>query len=160
MYRGNLSSLESYRHIPCSLIEIIQIVKRKIQTNSKNGTYPVIGDDVFYFIVDDKTKHLSETKSEIHRRYVDVQIVLEGEEMYGYSLSPFNSISEDFITEKDIAFGKDIIDEQFTTLYKDDFIIFNTNQPHRPLVAPSEPQSVKKVVIKISNKYLNNDVEF
>ncbi|WEM45415.1 YhcH/YjgK/YiaL family protein (plasmid) [Photobacterium sp. DA100] len=159
MYRGNLCSLESYRHIPYPLIELIQVVKRKIQSNSNVGTYSVIGDDVFYFIVDDKTKHFSETKSEIHQRYIDVQIVMEGEEMYGYSQSPFNSIDEDFIADKDVAFSKDIVDEQFATLYKDDFIIFNTEQPHRPLVATSEPASVKKAVIKVSKEYLINDAE-
>ena len=75
MYRGNLSSLESYRHIPYPMIEIIQVVKRKIKSNNQSGTYPIIGDDVFFFIVDDKTKQLSETKSEIHQKYIDVQIV-------------------------------------------------------------------------------------
>ncbi|MBC7003300.1 YhcH/YjgK/YiaL family protein [Photobacterium sp. BZF1] len=154
MYRGNLSSLESYRHIPYSLIELIQVVKRKIQSNSKIGTYPLLGDDVFYFIVDDKTKPLSETKPEIHAKYIDVQIVLEGEESYGYSLSPFNSIDEDLIEKKDVAFSKDINEEQFVTLYQDDFIIFDTNQPHRPLVATSEPENVKKAVVKINKRYL------
>ncbi|MDV5167854.1 YhcH/YjgK/YiaL family protein [Photobacterium rosenbergii] len=155
MYRGNLCSLESYRHIPYPLIELIQVVKRKIQSTSKIGTYSVIGDDVFYFIVDDKTKHFSETKSEIHEKYIDVQIVLEGKERYGYSLSPFNSISEDLIEEKDIAFSQDVNDEQFVTLYKEDFIIFNTQQPHRPLIAVDKPESVKKAVIKINPKYLS-----
>ena len=154
MYRGNLCSLESYRHIPYPLIELIQVVKRKIQSNSKIGTYPLISDDVFYFIVDDNTKLFSETKPEIHERYIDVQIVLEGKERYGYSLSPFNSISEDFIKEKDIAFSQDVNDEQYVTLYKDDFIIFDTNQPHRPLVATSEPENVKKAVVKINKRYL------
>ncbi len=155
MYRGNLCSLESYRHIPYPLIELIQVMKRKIQSTSKVGTYPVIGDDVFYFIVDDKTKHFSETKSEIHEKHIDVQIVLEGKERYGYSLSPFNSISENLIKEKDIAFSQDVNDEQFVTLYKEDFIIFNTQQPHRPLIAVDEPEHVKKAVIKINPKYLS-----
>ncbi|KHT62835.1 hypothetical protein RJ45_15165 [Photobacterium gaetbulicola] len=155
MYRGNLCSLEGYRHIPYSLIELIKVVKRKIQISNNVGTYPVIGDDVFFFIVDDETKHFSETKSEIHEKYIDVQIVLDGEERYGYSLSPFNSITEDFIAEKDIAFSQDINDEQFVTLYKDDFIIFNTKQPHRPLIAVDKPLHVKKAVIKINPKYLS-----
>lgn len=62
MYRGNLCSLDSYRHIPFKLVEIIQVVKRKIQTRCEEGTYPVIGDNVFFFIVDDETKSLSKKK--------------------------------------------------------------------------------------------------
>ena len=84
---------------------------------------------------------------------------MEGEESYGFSLHPFKSIDEDFMAERNVAFSKDIIDEQFATLCKDDFIIFNTEQPHRPLIAPSEPASVKKAVIKISKEYLTNEIE-
>ncbi|MGF1734792.1 YhcH/YjgK/YiaL family protein [Photobacterium satsumensis] len=154
MYRGNLCSLESYRNIPFKLIDIVQLVKRKIQANSEVGTYPVIGDDAFYFIVEDKTKHFLESRAEIHDKYIDVQIVLEGTERYGYSLTPFNSIDEDYIDDKDVAFSSDINDEQFVTLNKDDFIIFDTKQPHRPLVAVSNPEPVKKAVVKINKQYL------
>lgn len=154
MYRGNLFSLENYRNIPFKLVDIIQVVKRKIQANSEVGTYSVIGDDVFYSIVEDKKKHILESRAELHDKYINVQIVLEGKERFGYSLTPFNSIDEDYIDDKDVAFSSDINDEQFVTLNKDDFIIFDTKQPHRPLVAVSNPEPVKKAVVKINKQYL------
>ncbi|MGR5063082.1 YhcH/YjgK/YiaL family protein [Photobacterium sp. DNB22_13_2] len=159
MYRGNLCSLDSYRHIPFKLTEIIQVVKRKIQTRTEEGTYPIVGDDVFYFIVEDETKPIADTRAEIHDKYLDVQIILVGKECFGYSKHPLNSIEEDLIKERDVAFSNDIKDEQFVTLSQGDFIIFNTKQPHRPLVATNKSEKIKKAVIKINKEYLSKFCE-
>ncbi|PSU35833.1 YhcH/YjgK/YiaL family protein [Photobacterium lutimaris] len=159
MYRGNLCSLDSYRHIPYKLVEIIQLVKRRIQTNDEEGTYPVIDDKVFFFVVEDETKCFAETRSEIHDKYIDIQIILKGIECFGYSEQPFYSIEKDFLEDRDVAFSQEVIDEKFVTLSQGDFIIFNTRQPHRPLIAKEKPERVKKVVIKVNKEYLNKFIE-
>ncbi|MGF1725658.1 YhcH/YjgK/YiaL family protein [Photobacterium nomapromontoriensis] len=156
MYRGNLDSLESYRHIPDAIVAIIKVVKRRLNESQEPGRFQVNGDSVFYFIVNDHTQELADRKSEIHAKYMDVQIVLEGEEMFGFSYHPFNTIAEDFLAEKDLAFSEDILEEEFITLTAGDFVIFDTLQPHRPLVAVNQPAPVKKAVIKIEKAALQD----
>ncbi|WP_428479631.1 YhcH/YjgK/YiaL family protein [Photobacterium japonica] len=144
--------------LPAAVMAIIRQVKEQLAAQQAPGRYEVVAenvtpDDVFYFIADDHTQVLSERKSECHAKYMDVQIVLEGEECFGYSLKPFTAIDEDLLAEKDLAFSEQVIDEQFATLQPGDFIIFDTFQPHRPLVAPQQPAPVKKVVVKIAKAW-------
>ncbi|MBO9496617.1 YhcH/YjgK/YiaL family protein [Thalassotalea sp. G20_0] len=154
MFKGNLSELSNYQHLPAKLLNVIEHVKQRTYDSVKNGHYPIEGDKVFFFVVDDNTQLLSDRRSECHRKYVDVQILLAGEERYGYSLQPFQSIAEDLLDAKDIAFSEDIIEEQFTDLNEQEFIIFNVAQPHRPLVAINEPMPVRKAIIKVANDWL------
>ncbi|ROV59058.1 DUF386 family protein [Vibrio ponticus] len=154
MFQGNLSELSNYQHLPTKLFNVIEQVKQRIYDSVENGRYPIEGDDVFFFVVDDNTQELKDRRSECHRKYVDVQILLAGEERYGYSLQPFQSLEEDLLESKDIAFSEDLIDEQFTDLNAHDFIIFNVAQPHRPLVAINQPMPVRKAIIKVANDWL------
>ncbi|MGF1910291.1 YhcH/YjgK/YiaL family protein [Vibrio kasasachensis] len=154
VFKGNLSELANYQQLPTKLFNVIAQVKQQLSESTENGRYPIEGDDVFFFVVDDNTQLLSARKSECHRKYIDVQILLAGEERYGYSLQPFQSIAENMLEKRDIAFSEDIVEEQFVDLSVSDFIIFKTEQPHRPLVAISEPMPVRKAIIKISNDWL------
>ncbi|RJX73660.1 DUF386 domain-containing protein [Vibrio sinensis] len=154
MFKGTLSELHLCQHLPSKLLKIIEQVKQHLSSSTENGRYPLVGDDVFFFVVDDNTQLLNERKSEIHRKYIDVQILLSGEETFGYSEHPFQSIAEDMLENRDLAFSEDIIDEQFVNLNVNDFVIFKVEQPHRPLVATNEPMPVRKAIIKISNQWL------
>nr|WP_220488640.1 YhcH/YjgK/YiaL family protein [Aliivibrio sp. SR45-2] len=137
------------------IIEIIQYVKAKTAEKVETGNYPLPYDESVYFIVNDKTELKENRRSEIHHKYLDVQLILEGSETFGYSEHPLLSIEDDFLKEKDIAFSNDVKDEQFVTLEAGEFIIFNPKQPHRPLVAVDDkPAAVKKLIIKVNSALL------
>ena len=156
MYKGNLSNLDRDQVLSPAIRNIIKHVKDRLDESIDNGRYPINGDDVFFFVVDDSTEDMESRKSEMHQNYIDVQILLEGEERYGFSVHPFLSISENFLDERDIAFSEEIISEQFIDLNKGDYIIFNTEQPHRPLISVNQKIPVRKAVIKISKTWLEN----
>ncbi|MGF1684123.1 YhcH/YjgK/YiaL family protein [Photobacterium minamisatsumaniensis] len=155
MIKGNLNNIDNYRNIDEAIMNILRIVKRRLNENSEIGHYTITGDKAFFFIVDDHTQLITERRCEIHRKYIDVQIILEGQECFGYSEHPFQSIKEDFLLEKDVAFSEDIIDEKFIILQSGDFVIFDTLQPHRPLIAVNESTAVKKAVVKIDKSLVN-----
>lgn len=137
------------------IIEIIQYVKAKTAEKVETGNYPLPYDESVYFIVNDKTELKENRRSEIHHKYLDVQLILEGTETFGYSDYPLLSIEDDFLKEKDIAFSNDVKDEQFVTLEAGEFIIFTPKQPHRPLVAVDDkPAAVKKLIIKVNSALL------
>ena len=137
------------------IIEIIQYVKVKTAEKVETGNYPLPYDESVYFIVDDKTELREKRRSEIHHKYLDVQLILEGTETFGYSNYPLLSIEDDYLAEKDIAFSNDVQDEQFVTLTAGEFIVFNPKQPHRPLVAVDDkPAAVKKLIIKVNSALL------
>ncbi|MGR6838895.1 YhcH/YjgK/YiaL family protein [Aliivibrio wodanis] len=154
MFKGKWSDDIQGAALHPVIIEIIQKVKEQTIENTEVGNYP-LPDESVYFIVNDKTELKENRRSEIHHKYLDVQLILEGTETFGYSEYPLLSIEDDYLEEKDIAFSNDVQDEQFVTLEAGEFIIFNPKQPHRPLVAVDDkPAAVKKLIIKVNSALL------
>ncbi|MGR6832110.1 YhcH/YjgK/YiaL family protein [Aliivibrio wodanis] len=154
MFKGKWSDDIQGAALHPVIIEIIQKVKEQTIENTEVGNYP-LPDESVYFIVNDKTELKENRRSEIHHKYLDVQLILEGTETFGYSDYPLLSIADDYLEEKDIAFSNDVQDEQFVTLEAGEFIIFNPKQPHRPLVAVDDkPAAVKKLIIKVNSALL------
>ena len=154
MFKGKWSDDIQGAALHPVIIEIIQKVKEQTIENTEIGNYP-LPDESVYFIVNDKTELKENRRSEIHHKYLDVQLILEGTETFGYSEYPLLSIEDDYLEEKDIAFSNDVQDEQFVTLEAGEFIIFNPKQPHRPLVAVNDkPAAVKKLIIKVNSALL------
>lgn len=154
MFKGKWSDDIQGAALHPVIIEIIQKVKEQTIENTEVGNYP-LHDESVYFIVNDKTELKESRRSEIHHKYLDVQLILEGTETFGYSEYPLLSIEDDYLEEKDIAFSNDVQDEQFVTLEAGEFIIFNPKQPHRPLVAVDDkPTAVKKLIIKVNSALL------
>ena len=154
MFKGKWSDDIQGAELHPVIIEIIQKVKEQTIENTEVGNYP-LHDESVYFIVNDKTELKENRRSEIHHKYLDVQLILEGTETFGYSEYPLLSIEDDYLEEKDIAFSNDVQDEQFVTLEAGEFIIFTPKQPHRPLVAVDDkPAAVKKLIIKVNSALL------
>lgn len=150
MFKGKWSDDIQGAALHPVIIEIIQKVKEQTIENTEVGNCP-LPDESVYFIVNDKTELKENRRSEIHHKYLDVQLILAGTETFGYSEYPLLSIEDDYLEEKDIAFSNDVQDEQFVTLSAGDFIVFNPKQPHRPLVAVDDkPAAVKKLIIKVN----------
>ena len=64
---------------------VYQALKFLAQTDLSQadfGRYEIDGDNLFY-IVQDYTPHSETAKPEAHRRYIDIQAILTGEEMVG-----------------------------------------------------------------------------
>ena len=51
------------------------------------GKYTVESDNVFFTVVEGHTRPLSEQRPEYHRQYLDIHIVLKGEEIIGARIS-------------------------------------------------------------------------
>ncbi|AXT72982.1 YhcH/YjgK/YiaL family protein [Vibrio sp. dhg] len=155
MYIGNLTQLDFTFSLSPKLREIILDVKERIRFPLPIGKYVITEDDVFFMVVDDSTQLLESRRSEIHRDYIDVQILLEGEEVFGYSTQQFEGVEEDLLDDKDVAFSEKVINEQFVKVSSNEFVVFYPGQPHRPLVAvDAKPASVKKVIVKIHKDFL------
>ncbi|MDO8651742.1 MAG: YhcH/YjgK/YiaL family protein [Undibacterium sp.] len=115
------------------------------------GKYPIDGDNVFALVQDPLTQPWDAGLPEFHARYLDIQCLLDGEEVIGYS--PANASLDkmtDQLAERDIAFVARQADETRLVLTPGMFAIFFPGELHRPCRALHQPMRIKKVVIKIS----------
>ena len=94
------------------------------------------------------TKKDSPLKYESHRKYADVQLMFEGEEMIGWAPFKECSITEDFTPDGDIAFMTHG-DNLPVVLKKGYFAVFFPEDAHAPCQQSGDCKKVTKLVFKV-----------
>jgi len=116
-------------------------------TTMAEGTYPVGGDDVRALVQRYTTKPRREGRWEAHRSYIDLQMVVTGEELIG--VSPLRRLeAEPYDAERDLLWLAG--DGDFVTLQPGDFVLLWPDDGHMPGIAIADPTPVLKVVFKIA----------
>lgn len=86
---------------------------------------------------------------ELHREYIDIQVVLEGEETYGWEAAgDLKAERIPYDAGRDIAFYKDRPRFYFT-LRPGEFVIFFPEDAHAPCIGRGQ---IKKLVAKIRKR--------
>lgn len=115
------------------------------------GKYVLDGEKVFASVSTYETKPREGALLEAHRKYADLQAVISGEELIGWSiLDTLKEESESFSTGGDIAFysGETMLDVVLPAGY---FVLLLPEDAHMPcLQTPKGAGSVTKIVVKIS----------
>jgi YhcH/YjgK/YiaL family protein len=112
------------------------------------GKHEVSGENLFYMINQYVSKEAESVKFEAHRKYIDLQYVIEGEEMMGVSGIENATETETYIAEKDIAFYT-VSKVEYHAATPSAFFVFFPEDVHQPGVKAGNPREVKKVVFKI-----------
>lgn len=150
MIVDKLSNLELYKE----LIPQILLVKKFINDhkNLKDlecRKYLIDEENVFANVQQYVTKSSNENKWETHRKYIDVQLIISGNENIGYA--PFDTLTlvDDFKAENDIAFYEGPKNYTDITLSEGMFAIFYPEEGHLPCCITETASTVKKIVFKI-----------
>ncbi|MDK2799302.1 DUF386 domain-containing protein [Thermoanaerobacteraceae bacterium SP2] len=147
MIVDNIKNIDFYLKINDGIAHGLKYIKDNDLTKLDVGKYEIDGEHLYLMIQNYKTKPINEGKWEAHRRYVDIQYIMQGKETVGYAnvnkLRPFNEYDK----TKDIVFLKGSGD--FFTISEGYFAIFAPEDAHMPCIAYKEPQFVKKAVIKV-----------
>jgi biofilm protein TabA len=149
MLCGNLEHLELTPYLPKKIVQFINETKVLLESDYKEGRNELSEEGVFVMLVKPETLVLEKCRPEIHAKYLDVQVVLKGEESIGYGCRPVTKLKEDLLDESDVAFSEDIREEKLISLNQGDFAIFYPGEVHRPLVATNDPCTIQKAIIKI-----------
>lgn len=110
------------------------------------GRHEIDGDRVFAGVDMYETKPMEIGFWEAHKKYLDVQCVIAGEERLGYA--PVSGMSAGPYDE-DRDFYKLEGDGDFITLRPGMFAILKPQDAHMPGMANGEPKAVKKIVVKV-----------
>lgn len=149
------ASIEDYQQVHGLSVQLKNYIAGALAITQKNpddGRYDIDGDNIFLLISSPSTEPKSSRLAEIHHRYLDVQILLEGAEILGYGLQQTHEKpDDDRLSAQDIAFFKTIPHEQFLNFKPGNFVVFFPRELHRPLCAVNEnPQRIKKAVLKVN----------
>ena len=111
------------------------------------GRYPIEGESLFAIKEAANGRRREEAKLECHRKYIDIQFVLEGADEMGWKpLCDCQEPLADYKAEKDIQFFRDTPASWIATP-PGAFCIFFPQDAHAPLVSDNQ---IRKVILKIA----------
>ncbi len=112
------------------------------------GKHELIPDQLFAIYMEYETKDTSECMLEAHRKFIDIQMVLSGEEFMEVSRLGSHTTSKPYNPENDLEFFDG---EGASKLYVNQglFAVFYPEDVHKPNVKVQQCSKVKKVVMKV-----------
>lgn len=111
------------------------------------GKYPIDGENVFASVTADSSKNFEKTNWESHRKYIDLQYVINGEEMIGVFPVSKSTLTKEYEEKRDAANYN--ANGKLYSARPGTFFIFFPSDAHRPNITPGGNKVVKKIVIKV-----------
>ncbi len=113
-----------------------------------DGKHVIEGERLFVLVSHDEGRGRDGARLESHRKYLDIQLVLEGCEHMGWrSLGTCQQPSGPFDTKRDIVFYEDRPALWFD-LPAEHFVVFHPDDVHAPLAGQQRTwKAVMKVVV-------------
>lgn len=93
-------------------------------------------------------KDKSEAIFESHKKYIDIQYVIEGEEIIGLTTIDKAKVKEQYKEDKDITFY-DSDEMEYLKATPENFFLFFPDDIHQPSITADDSIQIKKIVVKI-----------
>lgn len=147
MIYDKLENIGLYANISERMQKAIDYLMMTDFSKMRAGKYELMGNEVYAIVNEYNTKFIDEVKWEAHRKYADIQYVINGIEKMGFSSIDKVISTDEYFEEKDIEFFKG--HGNYVDVAPGEVCIFFPHDVHKPGIAISNPQAVKKVVIKV-----------
>lgn len=148
MIYDRLDNLEQYTGLFENLDTCIEWIQTHDMDEVPFGRTDIQGDDIYLNVMECDNRPDSEMSFETHSRYMDLQMVLEGSQLYQVALEDLEETQE-YDEAEDVALYKGtpscagVLDEER-------FAVFMVEEAHKTNIRPADcPKSVK-AVFKIS----------
>ena len=147
MILDSLENIGEYASLNPNFPNAIEFVLNTDLNALPAGRNEVCGDAVFANVVEVKPKTKEAAQIEIHRKYIDLQIPLTGDEVMGYT--PIAELPYAEFVEADDAslYPAELDARDYFNVKRGEFVIFFPQDGHAPAITP-EP--LKKVIVKIA----------
>ena len=147
MIYDKLDNLETYSGIGERLAKGLRLLRDTDFSVLEPGRYEADGDKLFFMVQNNQTQESNDTP-EAHKKYIDIQYLLEGEELIGVgSLSDMTEVvtanpdRDLWLYHGPLSYVK-IGNGYFAVLFPQD--------AHAPGIAVNTPAPTRKVVVKVS----------
>ena len=115
------------------------------------GRHDIDGDQVFALVQRYHTRPAAGMQFEAHRRYVDIQFLVQGREVIHWApLADLTEVTLPYDEAREAALFAAIEGATPVRLSAGQFVILFPDDAHAPCCAWSEPEEVLKVVVKVA----------
>lgn len=150
MIVDHITNLKKYKALNPNIQKVLDYIEKNDLLQVEPGTH-IIDDDVKLIREDYVPKPMIQCHFESHQRYGDIQLVLEGTEIFGYleandlkfqATTPYN-------VEKDVLIGQSLGYFSTVLLTKGMFAMVFKDELHMPKLSNGTMDVVKKAVFKV-----------
>ena len=147
MILDSIENLKAYASINPRFPKAIEFILNTDLNALPLGRNEICGDEIFANVMEAQPRTKEEAPIEIHRKYIDLQIPLTGDEVMGYT--PINELPYAEFVEADDAslYPADLDARDYFNVKQGEFVMFFPQDGHAPAITP-EP--LKKVIVKIA----------
>jgi YhcH/YjgK/YiaL family protein len=149
MILDKLENKDLYLNINSNLKKAFEFLENANIGKLADGRYEIDCDNVYAFVQSYTTRNSEDNKWESHKRYLDIQYILDGNETILWSPIDQLIVEEEYYAEKDITFYKDNSYSTKLNLKKNYYCILFPTDGHKPCCIFDKPTEIKKIVVKI-----------
>lgn len=147
MILDSLKNLQNYAELHPNFKKAIDFILNNNLENLPLGRNEICGDEIFANVMEAKPRTKEEVPLEVHRKYIDIQVPISGDEVMGYT--PLEDLpAADYSEENDVAlYPVGMLAASYFEVKRSMFAIFFPQDGHAPAVTPVP---VKKIIVKIA----------
>lgn len=146
MILDSLKSAPNYYNLNSRFKEAFDFIKKNDLNGMKPGKYLLDGENLFITIAEFDGKQADEAKLEAHKKYIDIQIVLSGQETMGWScIDNCKNVIDPYNSDKDIIFFSEK-PSTYLIVNPEEFAIYFPEDGHAPGISKSR---IKKAIVKV-----------
>ena len=124
---------------------------KSFDRSTPDGRYEIEGDDMFSLVMTYDTCPADENRFEAHKKYIDVQVILSGEETIGFTLENNLASIKAYSEQNDVEFFKSPENSSVLVMEPGYFAVFYPHDVHRPNCNLRAEKNNRKVVVKVKN---------
>lgn len=146
MIIDRIENLEKYVVLNPLFAEVANFLKSNSWDDIEDGKHPIKGDDVFVNVMHIEGRPQGATAMEYHRRMIDVQVPISGEETFGYV--PLADLpAMEYVEANDMAKLDGVPAQTYVRALKGQFVIFFPEDGHAPGIADDKHH--RKAIFKV-----------
>lgn len=149
MILDTLNNLHKYASLNPLFPKAIEFLTNTDLSTLPLGRNEIMGDEIFANVMEAQPRTKEEIPVEVHRKYIDIQVPISGDEVMGYI--PLAELpTGEYSDENDVTlYPLEISARDYVNVKRSMFTIFFPQDGHAPAVTPVP---LKKIIVKIAVK--------
>ncbi len=144
MILDTLNNLAKYEGLKIGIAEALEFLDQPGLAELPDGKYEIAGDKVYAIIARENGRKVEDGELEAHRKYIDIQYVISGDESMGWKNREGLVHSKDYEEEQDLEFFQGE-PESIVRVPPGSVVVFLPADAHLPLIGNGP---IHKVVVK------------
>jgi YhcH/YjgK/YiaL family protein len=147
MILDKLEHATLYSNISKNLKQGFDFLRNTDLATLETGRHEINGKEVFALVSEYQSKAHQDCRLEAHQTYADIQYIVSGREIIGFTPLNGQIVTSEYNPEKDVVFFSGNTSPM--ALNAGMFAVFFPQDVHQPGIQIDGPEKVRKIVVKV-----------